>query len=164
MLVRRTLDLPASSKLVLRELDDLSSKELSDMVSDATAAGEAILEKTGLPPLDIACQCHFGAQVGCQVNGGEFTSRPLRWWNDRSRSLTPGFIGEIRVRAIDDDVTELSAVGQYYPRAHLYELVDPDLLAGMAKAVVSSFVERLGDWISKVPTARTPAALHAVVS
>lgn len=162
MLVRRTIDLAASSKFVLRELDDISGKVLADMVSDATSAGEAALEKTGLPRLDLASQCHFGAQLGCQIEGGEFTSRPLRWWNDRARSLTPGFIGEVRVRALGNDVSELSVVGQYYPRAHLYELVDPDLLARMAKAVVSSLVERLRDRISKPRTATT-ASLHAVV-
>jgi hypothetical protein len=70
-------------------------------------------------------------------------SLQLRWWNDRARSLTPGFIGELQIRREGEKQSLLTISGEYHPRAHLYELVDRAFLARMAKAVAANFVTRL---------------------
>lgn len=152
MLIEQVVDLAASSQVVLQGLADVSGKDLAAIAGVATSSGEALLEKSGLQPLDDVSRCHFGAQLGRPACRGAITTLPLRWWNDKARSLTPGFIGEVRVRPLRDQLTELAIVGQYHPRAHLYELVDRAFLNGMATAVVTSFLDRLGDRILELTT------------
>lgn len=86
----------------------------------------------------------------------------LRWWNDKARSLTPGFIGQIRVRPLQVELTELSIVGQYHPRAHLYELVDRAFLNRMATAVIAAFLDGLRDRIVELTSRSTE--VHSVAS
>lgn len=145
MRIEETVEVPVSSATALRELTDLPVRDLSKIASEATSSGEALVEDTGLSRLDEASQCHFGAQLGRPITRESMTVLPLRWWNDKARSLTPGFIGELRVRPRGDDVSELAIHGEYYPRGHLYELVDRALLSRMADAVVICFLDQLAD-------------------
>lgn len=144
MLTEQTADLAATPKSVLEGLA-VAGKDLAAIARTATSSGEALLEHSGLSRLDEATQCHFGAQLGRSVGRGGITVFPLRWWNDKARSLTPGFIGELQVRPLSDQLTELRIVGEYYPRAYLYELVDTSFLGRMAEAVVATFLDRLGE-------------------
>jgi hypothetical protein len=147
MRMQETVELPVSSATALRELTDIHAHDLAKIVLAATSSGEALVESTGLARLDEASQCHYGAQLGHPVSNASVTVLPLRWWNDKARSLTPGFIGELQVRLVNDEVSELRIQGEYYPRAHLYELVDRALLSRMAKAVVAHFLDQLADTV-----------------
>jgi len=162
MLIEQAVDMAASSQLMVQGLAEVSAKELGAIAGAATSSGEALLETSGLLRLDEANHCHFGAQLGRPASSGAITALTLRWWNDKARSLTPGFIGEIRVRPLSDQLTELMIVGQYYPRAHLYELVDAPFLGRMAKAVVASFLHRLGT--RALGLTSDPATVHPVAS
>lgn len=143
MLVEHSVDLKAPLDDAIRQLEDIPRRELAEIAGAATSSGEALLQQSGMSRLDEACQCHFGAQFGRPWSKAGTTTFPLRWWNDKSRSLTPGFIGEIRLRAVRPRLTQLSIVGQYHPRAHLYELVSPAFLTRMGSAVVLSFASQL---------------------
>ena len=164
MRIERAVEIPVSSALALQGLADISARDLGAIAELATSSGEALLEKSGLVRLDEANACHFGAQLAriLPLGEGPIRTLQLRWWNDKARSLTPGFIGEVQVRSVADQLTELAIVGQYYPRAHLYELGDPALLGGMATAVVASLLERLRDRI--LHSTSRPAEVHSVAS
>lgn len=158
MRMQEAVELPVSSATALRELADIHGRDLAKIVLAATSSGEALVESTGLARLDEASQCHCGAQLGRPLNNGSTAVLPLRWWNDRARSLTPGFIGELQVRPVNDEVSELSIQGEYYPRAYLYELADRALLSRMAKAVVLCFLDELGDSVLRALTLRPAQA------
>lgn len=165
MPIERAVTLAVSPQLVLQGLADVSGKDLAAIAGTATSSGKALLQESGLERPDEASHCHFGAQLGRPASRGATTVLALRWWNDKSRSLTPGFIGQIRVRPVrplQGQLTELSILGQYHPRAHLYELVDRAFLNRMATAVVASFLDRLQDRI--VEFTSRPAEVHSVAS
>ena len=147
MRLQEALELPVSSSAALRELTEIPARDLAKIAATATSSGEALIETTGLARLDEASQCHFGGQLGRPVSKASVIVLPLRWWNDKARSLTPGFIGELQVRSLTDEVSELTIQGEYYPRAYLYELVDRELLARMARAVVLGFLEQLAETV-----------------
>ena len=162
MLIEHAVEVAAPCQLVLQALAELSGKDLAVIAGAATSSGEALLEQSKLLPLDEATRCHFGAQLGRPVGRGQTTVFPLRWWNDKSRSLTPGFIGELQVRPLCDELTKLAIVGQYHPRAHLYELVDPAFLGRLATGVVACFLDRLAERILTLTP--SPATVHAIAS
>ncbi len=143
MLVERSVELGAPAQALALALGETARKDLAEIVGAATSAGESLLQQSGMTSLDEAYQCHFGAQLGRPWAKGENTTFPLRWWNDKSRSLTPGFIGELRLQARPGQVTELSIAGQYHPWAHLYELVSPRLLSRMANTVIGELLQQL---------------------
>ena len=156
--MQEAVELPVSSATALREITDIHARDLAKIASSATSSGEALVEATGLARLDEASQCHFGAQLGRPFSKASLTVLPLRWWNDKARSLTPGFIGELQIRPLNDEVCELMLEGEYYPRAHLYELVDRALLGRMANAVVLRFLEELADSVTGALTLRPAQA------
>jgi hypothetical protein len=143
MLIEQRTQLPIPSAVAVNELAELPGRELVRLVAAATSSGEALLERSGLARLDEANQCHFGGQLGRPFSRNSLVAFQLRWWNDKSRSLTPGFIGEVVIRSLGDHASELAIVGQYHPRAHLYELVDRRFLDHLGTAVVSSFLDLL---------------------
>lgn len=158
MRIEQAVQLPISFARALQGVEEVSSKELAGIAAAATSSGEVLLERSGLPRLDEANQCHFGAQLGRSVNRATLTALPLRWWNDKARSLTPGFIGELRVRPHGEQVTEFAVTGEYHPRSHLYELVEGGFLSRMANAVVRSFLDQLRDRILEgIPIGRAEA-------
>lgn len=143
MLIQHAVELPMPSALILDGLAGISGRDLATIATAATSSGEALLERSGLVRLDEASQCHFGVQLGRPADQGPIAVLQLRWWNDRARSLTPGFIGALQVRPQSNQRTELAIVGEYHPRAHLYELVDRGFLRRMASAVVAEFLREL---------------------
>jgi hypothetical protein len=143
MRIERTVTLPVGVDVALQGLVGIHGKELANFAADATSSGEALLERSGLARLDAANQCHFGAQLGHPVSHDSKRGLQLRWWNDRSRSLTPGFIGELVLGRLSDQTCELTLAGDYHPRAHLYELVDRAFLSRMAQAVAAAFLEAI---------------------
>jgi hypothetical protein len=158
MLVERAAQLPVSAALALHGLDEISQRELASFAADATSQGESLLERSRLKRPDDATPCHFGAQLGRPISRGANIVVQLRWWNEKSRSLTPGFIGELEVRPLDDHACELIIVGQYHPRAYLYELVDRKLLQRLANVVVSGVVEKFRDRLLAAVTDRPSEA------
>ena len=162
MLIEYAVEIAASSQLVLEGLAEVTGKDLAVIAGAATSSGEALLEQSKLLPLHDAARWHFGAQLGRPVGRGPITVFPLRWWNDKARSLTPGFIGELQVRPFSDQLTTLAIVGQYHPRAHLYELGDSAFLGRRAAGVVASFLDRRGDRVLSLTP--IPATVHAIAS
>jgi hypothetical protein len=143
MRVERTVTLTVGADVALQGLVGIHARDLATIATDATSSGEALLERSGLARLDAANQCHFGAQLGRPVGHDSHQGLQLRWWNERSRSLTPGFIGELELRPLGDHTCLLTLAGDYHPRAHLYELVDRTFLSRMAQAVAAAFLEAI---------------------
>ena len=158
MRLQETAELQVSCATALAELTRIPAHELAIIAGDATRCGEALIQSTGLARLDEASQCHVGAQLGRPVSHDAVTILLLHWWNDKSRSLTPGFIGELRLRAQSAEASELAVVGEYYPRAHLYELVPHALLARMANAVVRCFLDPVADAVLSASALRPAQA------
>ncbi len=154
MLTTASVELPMSRSVSLDALRTVSGHELAEIATAATSSGEALLERSGLLRLDEASRCHFGAQLGPPVGYDSVSAMQLRWWNDRARSLTPGFIGELKVADAREGRTELIIAGEYHPRAHLYELVDRKFLSRMARSVVTDYVRRLADRLTEAVVAR----------
>ena len=162
MLIEQAVEVAASSQLVVQGLADVSGKDLAAIAGAATSSGESLLEHSELLRLGEASHCRFGAQLGRPVSCGPTTVFSLRWWNDKASSLTPGFIGELQVRPLSDQLTKLAIVGQYHPRAHLYELVDPAFLGRMATGVVASFLDRLQASVQELSS--SPASVAPIAS
>jgi hypothetical protein len=157
MLVKQTAELPISSISTLQRLAEIPRKKLSTIVTSATSLGEALMQSAEDTRPERGSPCHFGVQLGRPMSHGSMAVLPLRWWNDNGRSLTPGFIGELQVRPVADEITELQIIGQYHPQAHLYELVNNAFLCRVADTVVGSFLNQLQNAMLTTPAARGAA-------
>ncbi len=87
--------------------------------------------------------CHLRAHLGRPVRQDEITTLRIRWWNDRDRSLTPAVNGELELRPLGAQLTELAITAQYQCHAILRELADSMFLRRMAESVVKAFLESL---------------------
>lgn len=143
MFMHESVLLPFSSVRAVDGLTKLSRRQIAGIAGEATSEGEALLARTGHQRQDAIAERQFGAQLGRPLTRGTSTVFQLRWWNERSRSLTPGFIGEIEVTEVEDRTCQMAVSGHYHPRAHLYELVDGRLIQRMAAAVLRDFVVQL---------------------
>lgn len=143
MLVHESVELPIPASLALDALTAIHVGELARLATAATSSGEALLERSGLVRLDDASQCHFGVQLGRPIIHDSLMTLQLRWWNDRARSLTPGFIGELQIRKAGGETSALTISGEYHPRAYLYELADRSFLNRMSRGVAANFVAGL---------------------
>jgi len=99
--------------------------------------------------------CHLSAHLGHPVRRDEITTLHLRWWNDRDRSLTPALDGELELRPLGAQSTELAITAQYRCRASLRELADSMFLRRVAESVVKAFLHSLAESLEPASCALT---------
>jgi hypothetical protein len=96
--------------------------------------------------------CHLCASLATPVKRDEVTTFHLRWWHDRERSLTPALDGELALRPVGPDSTELAITARYRCRERLRELADTTFLRRLGEAVVATFLDSLVQIVSGTMT------------
>jgi hypothetical protein len=123
--------------------------------SDALVAALGLLTPEVLASLAEAAShdgCQLRASLATPIQRGEVTTLHLRWWHDRGRSLTPALDGELALRPIRTDSTELTMTARYRCHERLRELADSTLLRRMGESVIRAFLDLL---VQAVDSART---------
>jgi hypothetical protein len=126
MWVRFVATVPSPAGALVEALERLTPDTLAGLAQTASHDG-----------------CHLSAHLGRPVRRDEITTLHLRWWNDRDRSLTPGVDGELELRPLGAQVTELAITAQYRCHASLRELADSMFLRRVAESVVEAFLASL---------------------
>jgi hypothetical protein len=83
------------------------------------------------------------AHLAPPVRRGAITTLHLRWWTEHDRSVTPSIDGELELRPVGAQVTELALTAQYRCRESLRELADSAFLRRVAESVVRGFLDSL---------------------
>jgi hypothetical protein len=78
--------------------------------------------------------CHLRTSLTTPVRRDEVTTFHLRWWHDRERSLTPALDGELALRPVGPESTELA------------------ITARLGEAVVAAFLDSLVQMVSGTMT------------
>jgi hypothetical protein len=123
-------------------------RTVTTVPSNGDALVEALRRVTPQALDDLAqAASHDGGQVHTHlappVCRGAITTLHLRWWTDHDRSLTPSLDGELELRPLGAQATELAITAQYRCRESLRELSDTVFLRRMAESVVRSFLDSL---------------------
>jgi hypothetical protein len=123
-------------------------RTLTTVPSNADALIEALLRATPEALDDVAQAAsrdgsHVHASLAPPVRRGAITTLHLRWWTDDDRSLTPSVDGELELRPVGAQSTELAITAQYRCRESLRELGDSVFLRRVAESVVRSFLDSL---------------------
>jgi len=123
-------------------------RTLLTVPSNADALAEALLHLKPQVLNDLAqAASHDGGQVHTHlappVCRGAITTLHLRWWADHDRSLTPSLDGELELRPLGAEATELAITAQYRCRESLRELADSVFLRRVAESVVRGFLDSL---------------------
>jgi len=100
MWVRSTATVPMSAGELTKALGDLTPDRLAALAQEACRDG-----------------CHLCAQLARPVRRDDITTLHLRLWNDRDRLLTPAVDGELELRPLGAQSTELAITAQYRCRA-----------------------------------------------
>lgn len=103
--------------------------------------------------------CHLRASLATPVKRDEVTTFHLRWWHDRERSLTPALDGELALRPVGPESTELAITARYRCRERLRELANTMFLRRLGEAAVATFLDSLVQMVSATLTI-TSARLH----
>src|SRR2546428_545003 len=126
MWVRSVATVPASAESLSEALGRLSPDTLAALARAASRDGY-----------------HLHAHLGRPVGRDEITTFHIRWWNDRDPSLTPALNGELALRPLSAQVTELAITAEYQCHAILRELADSMFLRRTAESVVKAFLDSL---------------------
>jgi hypothetical protein len=86
---------------------------------------------------------HVHAHLAPPIRRGAITTLHLRWWTEHDRSVTPSVDGELELRPVGAQVTELAITAQYRCRESLRELADSAFLRRVAESVVRGFLDSL---------------------
>ncbi|HVS05829.1 MAG TPA: hypothetical protein VHK65_06645 [Candidatus Dormibacteraeota bacterium] len=136
MWVRSVATVPSPSDGLVEALERLTPDTLAGLAQAASRDG-----------------CHLSAHLGRPVRRDEITTLHLRWWNDRNRSLTPAVDGELELRRLGTQLTELAITAQYRWRASLLELADSMFLRRVAESVVRAFLDSLVEYLEPATNA-----------
>jgi hypothetical protein len=126
MWVRSTVTVPSPAVALVEALGRLTPDMLASLAEAASHDG-----------------CHLQAHLARPVHREEITTLHLRWWHDRDRSLTPALDGELALRPIGPQSTEVAVTAQYRCREQLRELADSMFLRRVAQSVVTAFLDSL---------------------
>jgi hypothetical protein len=123
-------------------------RTLTTVPSNAGDLAEALLHVTPqtLDELARAASHDRGqvhAHLSSPVRRGVVTTLHLRWWTESDRSITPSVDGELELRPVGAQSTELAITAQYRCREALRELADSVFLRRVAESVVRSFLDSL---------------------
>jgi hypothetical protein len=116
--------------------------------SNADALAEALLQVTpqALDELARAASRDRGqvhAHLSAPVRRGVITTLHLRWWTEHDRSVTPSLDGELELRPVGAQATELAITAQYRCREPLRELAESVFLRRVAESIVRGFLDSL---------------------
>jgi len=126
MWVRSVVTVPSPAGALAEALGRLSPDRLAALAQAASRDG-----------------CHLHANFGRLVRRDEITTFHIRWWNDRDPSLTPALNGELALRPVNAQLTELGITAEYQCHAILRELADSMFLRRTAESVVKAFLHSL---------------------
>jgi hypothetical protein len=123
-------------------------RTLTTVPSNADALVEALRRVTPEALDDLAQATsrdrgHVHAHLARPVRRGAITTLHLRWWTEHDRSVTPSVDGELELRPIAAQATELAITAQYRCRESLRELADSVFLRRVAESVVRGFLDSL---------------------
>ncbi|HEX9097766.1 MAG TPA: hypothetical protein VF990_16890 [Candidatus Dormibacteraeota bacterium] len=135
MWVREARTVPSGADTLVEALGRLSPDTLASLAEAASHDG-----------------CHLSASLATPVRRDEVTTFHLRWWHDRERSLTPALDGELALRPVGPDSTELAITARYRCRERLRELADTVFLRRLGEAVVATFLDSLVQIVSGTMT------------
>jgi len=86
--------------------------------------------------------CRLVTSLDTPVRCGEVTTLHLRWWHDLGASLTPALDGELALRPIGTDSTELTITARY--RCHeRRRFSDSMFLRRLGESVIRAFADLL---------------------
>ena len=139
MWVRRTAAVPRPAGALVEALGRLTPDTLATLAEAASHDG-----------------CHLRAHLAPPVHRDEITTLHLRWWHDRNRSLTPALDGELALRPMGPQSTEIAITARYRCREQLRELADSMFLRRMDESVVKAFLDSL---VTSLEPAMTVLAL-----
>ncbi|HXN00386.1 MAG TPA: hypothetical protein VN973_00680 [Candidatus Dormibacteraeota bacterium] len=123
-------------------------RTLTTVPSNADALVETLLRVTPQALDDLARVAsrdgnRVHAHLAPPIRRGPITTLHLRWWTEHDRSLTPSLDGELELRPVGAQSTELAITAQYRCREPLRELADSVFLRRVAESVVRSFIDSL---------------------
>ena len=123
-------------------------RTLTTVPSNADALVEALRRVTPQALDDLAQAAsrdrgHVRAHLAQPVRRGAITTLHLRWWTEHDRSVTPSVDGELEVRPIGAQASELAITAQYRCRESLRELGNSVFLRRVAESVVRGFLDSL---------------------
>jgi hypothetical protein len=130
MWVRAAQTVPSSADALVEALGRLTPDILAAIAQAASRDG-----------------CPLSAHLGRPVQRGEIATLHVRWWNDHERSLTPGLDGEVALRPLGAQSTELAITAQYRCSEPLRELADSQFVRRIAESVVRAFLDSLVGWL-----------------
>jgi hypothetical protein len=121
---------------------------LTTAPSNADALVEALLRVTpqALDELARTASREGGqvhAHLASPVRRGAVTTLHLRWWTEHDRSTTPSVDGELELRPVGTQATELAITARYRCREPLRELADTLFLRRLAESIVQGFLNSL---------------------
>jgi hypothetical protein len=126
MWVRSVVTVPSPAGALAEALGRLSPDTLAALAQAASRDGY-----------------HLHANFGRPVRRDQITTFHIRWWNDRDPSLTPALNGELALRPLSAQATELAITAEYQSHAILRELADSMFLRRTAESVVRAFLDSL---------------------
>jgi hypothetical protein len=126
MWVRVVTTVPSNGDALVEALRRLTPLALDELAQAASRDGD-----------------HVHAHLAPPVRRGAITTLHLRWWTEHDRSVTPSVDGELELRPIRAQATELAITAQYRCRESLRELADSAFLRRVAESVVRGFLDSL---------------------
>jgi hypothetical protein len=126
MWVRSVATLPSNADAVVEALVGMTPEALAGIAQGASRDGGQV-------------QLHLARPV----RRGDITTLHLRWWTEHDRSLTPSVDGELELRPVGAQSTELAITAQYRCREALRELADSVFLRRISESVIKGFLDSL---------------------
>jgi hypothetical protein len=126
MWVRALTTVPSNADELLEALTLVTPRALSDLAQAASRNDGRV-----------------HAHLAQPVRRGAITTLHLAWWTDHDRSVTPSIDGELELRPVGAQVTELAITAEYRCRESLRELTDAAFLRRVAESVVRGFLDSL---------------------
>ncbi len=146
MYLRVAATVPSSADGLVAALGRLTADTLASLAETASHDG-----------------CRLRASLAPPIQRDEVTTLHLRWWHDRDRSLTPALDGELALRPIGPQSTELAITARYRCRERVRELADSMFLRRVGEAVVNAFLDSLVQGLGPFDHGiRVPAVLKVV--
>ena len=126
MWVRSVATLPSAADALVAALVSMTPDALARLAQEASRDDGHVLLHLAPP-----------------VRRRDTTTLHLRWWTESDRSLTPAVDGELELRQVDAQSTELAITAQYRCREPLRELTDSVFLRRISESVIRGFLDSL---------------------
>lgn len=157
MFVEYSAEIPMPMQLVAEHLT-AHAREMEGMGAVAYRRGEELRSRVGPGGL-------LAKEVVIAIDPPMMSRRglliPVRWRATGAEALFPRLDGELVVSEADNGHTELRLQATYRPPlGSIGGLMDRVLLARLARATVSDWVDRIVEWLEGAPSAERDNDLH----